>query len=290
VICGVIVAATLGSAAPAVAKTDPAKAGCVELAAAYSSARNGAPAFAAGDNLSTFSKAHNKKLGRLVAAVILDDTDQVTLDRLARWCATHYPKVKSIRTAALVARTTTTTSTTTTTLPPQPVVYDGSGDDVIQITKPAQLNVVDLTYNGGGNFIVVPLDASQQRTGGSLANEIGAYHGIVPLDLLSGANTVYFQIQSSGPWHIEIRSANTVRQFDTTIDGSGDEVLIYQGKMGIATLTHDGSSNFIVIGYSGTGRNGMVNVIGNYNGRVPIAAGPALIEVKADGHWTIATA
>jgi hypothetical protein len=103
-----------------------------------------------------------------------------------------------------------------------------------------------------------------------------------------GGNTAYLQISSSGPWHIEIRSAKTARRFDTDVDGSGDEVLIYQGRTGIAALTHDGSSNFIVHEYTSTGSNSMVNEIGPYNGRVPIAAGPALVEVLADGHWTIA--
>jgi hypothetical protein len=32
----------------------------------------------------------------------------------------------------------------------------------------------------------------------------------------------------------------------------------------------------------------MVNEIGPYSGRVPMRAGPALIEVKSSGHWSIA--
>jgi hypothetical protein len=133
---------------------------------------------------------------------------------------------------------------------------------------------------------VIGLDANQQRVHG-LVNEIGAYHGIVPLDFLDSEHTAYLQIQSSGPWHIEVRSAITVRRFSTNIDGTGDEVLIYDGKTGIAALTHDGSSNFIVVYYGTGGRTGMVNEIGGYDGRVPIRAGPALIEINADGSWTI---
>jgi hypothetical protein len=188
--------------------------------------------------------------------------------------------------AATTTSSTTTTSTTTTTLPPNSV-YDGHGDDVIAIKKPGTSGgfIVLATHNGRSNFIVTELDASQQRVSG-LINEIGNFTGTVPLDFLSTQNGAYFQVKADGDWHFEIKPLNQARRFTGSTDGTGDDVVIYTGNAGIASITHDGRSNIIMVAY-GTTRTTLVNEIGTYSGRVPMPSGPQAITIQADGHWTI---
>ena len=81
--------------------------------------------------------------------------------------------------------------------------------------------------------------------------------------------------------------------------GVGDKVLNTHLEAGdyIATLEHDGESNFIVYLYdSEDGRDLLVNKIGEYSGETLVRVGdgsrrltpgPVIIEVNADGNWII---
>jgi hypothetical protein len=183
-------------------------------------------------------------------------------------------------------KTVGTTTTTTTTIPP-PAVYDGSGDDVIEITKPASgPAIVHARYTGGSNFVVEALDANNEQTA-LLVNEIGAYEGTVALDF-EDTDSSRLQITASGPWHIEVQDPRVAQRFDASVQGHGDNVLIYTGKTGIAAINHSGQSNFVVTQITRTDSELLVNEIGAYSGRVPWAAGTAFVIVQADGDWSIA--
>ena len=82
--------------------------------------------------------------------------------------------------------------------------------------------------------------------------------------------------------------------------GTGDDVVNFDLTPGDKTwaITHNGSSNFIVYLHDDAGnRDLLVNEIGEYNGTVLVpvgddsffdnSPGPATLEVKADGAWTI---
>ena len=184
-------------------------------------------------------------------------------------------------TTTLAPTTTSTLSPTTTTLP-APTVYDGRGDDVIDIAYPGGASAAALfaSYQSQSNFIVTGLK-NGERTGG-LVNEIGNYEGTVLVDT---ANQL--QIKASGPWHIELQPLLSVPSFDKHAEGHGDQVLVYTGARGILAAAHDGTSNFIVRAITTNGNNGLVNEIGTYTGRVPLTAGPAVITIHADGNWTL---
>jgi hypothetical protein len=55
-----------------------------------------------------------------------------------------------------------------------------------------------------------------------------------------------------------------------------------------ATLQHTGTSNFVVYAYTSSGAELLVDEIGAYNGEVLLPAGTLLLEVTADGAWTVA--
>lgn len=78
---------------------------------------------------------------------------------------------------------------------------------------------------------------------------------------------------------------------DVVYTGSGDSILQIElpggpDSVGIATITHSGRSNFSIWSY-GEGSDLLVNEIGNYTGQVRWQAGLALIEIGADGSWSI---
>lgn len=77
--------------------------------------------------------------------------------------------------------------------------------------------------------------------------------------------------------------------------GHGDKIVrIKQGdKPWLATLSHDGTANFIVeaLGPNGETTIGLVNEIGNYSGTVLLngqdGSNTAALKIQADGDWTL---
>ena len=150
-----------------------------------------------------------------------------------------------------------------------------------------------LNIQSNSNAIVWSLDANLDNND-LLVNEIGNYQGVRLMDLafFSPQTSRYLDITATGPWTISVRSVTTVPTFDSNTAGRGDRVLLYTGPARVMRLTHDGPSNFIVWHHrnylsASTDSDLVVNVIGPYNATRSFAAGPALIEITADGNWTI---
>jgi hypothetical protein len=206
------------------------------------------------------------------------------------------PSHTSVATTATKAATTTepaTTTTqspaTTTTLSPAPVVLSGSGDSVLDIRKPSgdpgEAVAVHAVYNGDASFAITPLDASLQN-GASIVNTIGHYDGVIALDFEQGSVTTKLKVQSSGPFTITLEPLATRPRFSSTVAGHGDDVIIYTGSAGTATLTHDGKANFVVDLDSATGQHTLVNKTGAFRGQAAVD-GAGVVVIRADGNWTI---
>jgi hypothetical protein len=96
---------------------------------------------------------------------------------------------------------------------------------------------------------------------------------------------------------VELGHARTPNDFDTiTLSGAGDDIVdveIPANTLAIATLTHNGDSNFTVWTYNDAGENQnlVANEIGNYEGASEVnfefnreVAG---FDITADGAWSI---
>lgn len=96
-------------------------------------------------------------------------------------------------------------------------------------------------------------------------------------------------IDSSGSWTITARPMSHASAFSPSLSGSGDDVVVYRGSASTLTSTHNGSSNFIIVGYEGDGEyNGLiVNEIGSYSGTDLIDLGSVIFDIQADGDWTL---
>ena len=60
----------------------------------------------------------------------------------------------------------------------------------------------------------------------------------------------------------------------------------YPGEAQGLRITNRGSDNFVVQTYGDDG-DLLVNEIGNYSGDIALGAGPELIQIQSDGHWTL---
>lgn len=162
------------------------------------------------------------------------------------------------------------------------VSLEGTGDDVISIpTAPDHLLVATISHDGSSNFAIE--SHSADGDGDLLVNTIGSYSGTVPVNFLFEADEL--EITADGPWEIVISDFFEQPVLEDSIEGDGDQVLVVGTDANRLAITHDGESNFAVLGW-GQQRNLLVNEIGTYDGTVRLGDALAL-EINADGTWTI---
>lgn len=172
------------------------------------------------------------------------------------------------------------------------ISLSGTGDSVPTFDLPeGTAAIAQISHTGSSNFSVISL-AADGSDNDLLVNVIGNYSGTVLFDEDTGVHSVAFEVTADGAWTIVIQPVTAARSWDgsSALTGSGDDVVqISPPVEGLvsAAIQHTGESNFAIIGYSSSGADLMVNEIGPYSGEVPIASGTFLLEVSADGSWTI---
>lgn len=167
-----------------------------------------------------------------------------------------------------------------------PISQAGAGDNILNLPAGVSAAVVTAVHDGGSNFALSVLDASNQPTGDLLVNTIGAYSGSTVYGFNAFGDGTTVQITADGNWTITVSPLSSAPVLAGS--GSGDSVFLYDGGAGSLALTHSGSRNFVVIQETGDAFDFglLVNEIGAYSGTVPLSAGPAVITIGADGTWT----
>jgi hypothetical protein len=192
----------------------------------------------------------------------------------------------STATSATTLATSSTASVAPKPAAAKPATYTGRGDRVIKIKKPETGAALVKIANRGGSSNFVVQDAAEEQL---LVNTIGPYSGTVLLDKEDGQNTTKLKVQSDGSWSITVSPLLSAPQFTSKSSGKGDAVVVYTGSAGTITMTHSGKENFVVTAYGGDGSQDLlVNEIGRYNGQNTVNDGPVLLEINADGAWTLA--
>ncbi len=183
---------------------------------------------------------------------------------------------------------------TTSAAPPpppvtaEPVVFSGTGDSVVSITKPGGTTgtvLVTVTGNDAGRYFgVEAIDGD----GDTLVNTTDPYTGTVLMDTASG-NTTQLQVTAVGPWNITISELQSAPRLNAGANaGSGDAVLLYQGPRGVAAVTGNAEGRYFGVSlYTATGRDSLINTTDPYTGSVPLPAGPAVVAMTSSGDWTI---
>jgi hypothetical protein len=189
--------------------------------------------------------------------------------------------------------TSTPTPEPTATPAPQPVVYGGSGTNVIDIQKPGDPGAAVLVYirgNAGSRYFGVESydDAGEQVD--LLVNTTDPYEGVVLMDIGNDDQTTRLQITAEGEWFIELRSLNTARRVSVpgTIEGTGDDVFIVDGDPDVAQISGNADGRYFGVWAYGDRGHLLVNTTDPYDGRVIVARDIVLVQVTAVGGWRIA--
>jgi hypothetical protein len=174
-----------------------------------------------------------------------------------------------------------------------PIELSGHGNKVAKFKIPEDAPGIAVITNKGGssNFTVEALDSSG-GTNALLVNVIGAYSGTRLFDAGSGEHSVAFKIESDGNWTVRIQPVTSAPSWDGASQrkGKGDAVIqVSPAVSGLTTavIKHSGEENFVVTTYGPDGSDLIVNDIGAFSGEQQLADGTFLIEIEADGGWSI---
>jgi hypothetical protein len=189
------------------------------------------------------------------------------------------------------APTRTPRPTNTPTAIPEPVTYEGSGDSVVDVAYSWTGGALaEIEYTGGSNFIVTNYDENNERID-LLVNTIGNYKGHTLVDAMEGEGpTRRLEIQASGTWKVTFYPLEIEYLHQCSVPGScegdGDDVILLIGAPDTGKVDYPGDRNFIVYGFSDR-RDLLVNEIGPYSGVFLFPGNTFLIQVVADGAWSI---
>lgn len=175
----------------------------------------------------------------------------------------------------------------------RPVHITGSGDDLVSINKSDTAAVIDIKYTGDGNFAVQTYDKNNEQIE-LLVNTIGSYSGRLLMDIRDTDHTERIQVESEGKWDMTItplESANIkIIGLPGIYSSSGDNIFMFSpGNVDYARIDAPQSKgNFAVYVWSeGQGRDLIVNEIGAFTGKIILPRDAFLIEVFAEGPWSI---
>lgn len=167
------------------------------------------------------------------------------------------------------------------------VTISGSGADVVQLAKPLVAGILVASHDGEANFIVHSFN-SKLKPKEYLVNEIGPFSGSVAFGIgYTKSKTYGFEIEADGAWTLILKPFSMAKTLTKSGRGFGVYKVTYPSRK-ILKFTHDGSANFIVHQFCTNGSiDYVVNEIGRYSGKKIVSAGKCLLEIMADGNWTI---
>lgn len=171
-----------------------------------------------------------------------------------------------------------------------PQSFSGTGSEVV-ILEPLGDAVfyAHVTHDGSSNVALWSVDENGQDID-LLVNEIGGYEGEVALNF--DDDPAALRIEADGDWSIELVHLSEAPRWDgaSTYEDAGDSVVIVDGVadgLTPVTLTHAGESNFAIWAWGENGTDLIVNDIGSYDGTTLLPDGSLVLQVNADGTWTL---
>lgn len=185
------------------------------------------------------------------------------------------------------------TKTPSPTPAPEPIMFQGSGDDIVDLSDiwtdtwgvTAFLHIIGPTVHD--NFIVYSYDMSGNKDD-LLVNTIGSYDGY--LLLLSPISRL--SIESGGTWSVEVlplvpQNSHLI-VIPGTYSGHDDDVLVLIGSPDLATFDAPEYDNFIVYTLTSSGEKDLlVNEIGPYAGTKILPNNTFMLEIFATGDWSV---
>lgn len=174
--------------------------------------------------------------------------------------------------------------------PAEPQSFSGTGNEVVMLDPLGEdVFYAAVTHDGSSNIALWSVDENGQDID-LLVNEIGGYEGEVALNF--GEDPAALRIEADGAWTIDLVHLAGAPRWDGegVYEDRGDSVLIVDGVadgLTPVTLTHDGESNFAIWAWGESYPDLIVNDIGAYEGTTLLPNGALVLQVDADGTWTI---
>ena len=166
-----------------------------------------------------------------------------------------------------------------------PIQHQGRGDQVIDLDIPGDEPAIAHVRHEGTAYLRATTRTGDGRTIERLVRADGPYAGIRPFNL-RGQPPATLDIAADGDWTVEIRPLHDLRTATGPIDGSGDEVLLFDVETDAIHLTHEGRSTLQVVAW-GQRRAPLLGAVGPYDGALDLPMDVAAIEIVADGTWTL---
>ncbi|MDG4820555.1 hypothetical protein O7635_01640 [Asanoa sp. WMMD1127] len=167
----------------------------------------------------------------------------------------------------------------------------GRGSRTVDVDlEPDAVYVATITHDGASNFMVEGL-GDGGRPLSLIVNAIGDYSGDRTVGLSERETPVAFRVRAQGTWKIVLRDLSKAPAFRGEASGRKPAVFIVPEGTRLPprlTATHSGRDNFVVRGYGDDDGIGLfVNEIGRYRGTTSLPPDTSVIEVEAQGGWTL---
>ena len=187
------------------------------------------------------------------------------------------------------------TPTQETLSTPEPVIYEGSGDTMLPITKPIEGDMCFLYVKGNtiGEFFGMVAYGTDDNLLHKLIVTEEPYEGIRLLDGSPEKNTAMLEIRAVGPWQIKLIPVIQPYMAEYIIDvpgefsGNGDVVVLTRGQSSSITGNYTGDKHFVIFAH-GTKTGGLVfNEQGIFTGDGLLPENTVMLEIMSEGDWEI---
>ncbi|MFH8615264.1 TerD family protein [Streptomyces sp. NPDC017979] len=180
----------------------------------------------------------------------------------------------------------------------EPFVHEGRGDQVVSAPRTIPTGPV-----------VVEFDLSRCRDGSAYAYSLDKWNKdddlLLNTDLDGSCHRALAQVpkvrrlrvnvHARGAWTLRVLPLVAARRLQGTLEGRGDEVVLYTGPIADLRFTSRGDGRVYMYGYEVDGRTEvpeddsllLVNDSGNVRMSTPLPAGPLLLKLVAEGSWTM---
>lgn len=170
---------------------------------------------------------------------------------------------------------------------PDPVTYTGSGDDVITLDPFDGVFVFHISGNQSKrHFSVKGYDINGNSTG-LFVNTTSTYDGIT---VDPSQETTMLEVSATGNWTVEVQSILSMSSISSgeTLSGSGDSVVLVSSYGNTASISGNAEGHHFSVKTYGNERDKLlVNTTDAYSGTVMLTGDPFILEIDADGAWSI---
>lgn len=181
------------------------------------------------------------------------------------------------------------TSTTTTVLGYEPFTLSGTGNESLEFGVPEDLaTVLEISYSGSSTFTVTTFGEDDEVVD-LLVEADGEYEGARAINMVKGDIVASIEVVADGDWSMTATYLGDLVRHQGEASGRGDSVLIMDIAAPAMTIRHDGASDFWVFAWTFQDQGFLVNTTGPVETTVRVPTGGVVIEIEADGNWSLST-